>query len=71
MIMRIRELRLAAGLTQGQLAAATGIAQGGVSQWETEIVLPRTRDLPQLAKALGCTIDDLFVEHAGAGEIKN
>lgn len=61
MVMRIKALRRAAGLTQDDLASAMGIAQNSISQWETEVVLPRTRDLPQLAKVLGCSIDELFV----------
>lgn len=62
MIMRIRELRISAGLSQGQLASAMGVAQNSVSSWETENMLPRTRDLPRLARVLGCQIGDLFIE---------
>lgn len=60
MVMRIRRLRKAAGMTQTQLATKLGLSQNSLSQWETEVVLPRTRDLPQLAEVLGCTIDELF-----------
>ena len=61
MIMRIQELREAAGITQVQLALRMGISQGTVSQWENEIVLPKSRDLPQLARVLHCEIGELFV----------
>lgn len=60
MVMRIRRLRKAAGMTQTQLATKLGLSQNSLSQWETEVVLPRTRQLPQLAEVLGCTIDELF-----------
>ena len=59
-IMRIDELRKASGLSQVELASSVGIAQSTLSMWESEHALPRTRDLPRLAKVLGCTIDDLF-----------
>ena len=62
MVLRIRELRRAAHINQTQLASAMGVTQGVVSNWETEIILPRTRDLPRLASALGCSIGDLFAE---------
>lgn len=61
MIMRIKELRKQANKTQMQLAVEMGVAQNCVSGWETEVALPRTRQLPDLAKALGCSIDELFV----------
>ena len=68
MIMRIQELREAAGITQVQLALRMGISQGTVSQWENEIVLPKSRDLPQLARVLQCEIGELYVPEDDAGE---
>ena len=62
MIMRVRALRKAAGMSQNQLAECMGVAQNCVSQWETETALPRTRQLPDLAKALNCSIDELFAQ---------
>lgn len=64
MVMRIKTLRKAAGLTQTQLATKLGLSQNSLSQWETEVVLPRTRNIPQLAEVLGCTIDELFADDA-------
>ena len=63
MVMRIRELRRAADMTQNQLADNMGVTQNAVSNWETEVCLPRTRQLPELAKLFGCTIDELFCEY--------
>lgn len=61
-ILRIRELRVARGLSQGKLAEALGVGQSVLSMWEAETVLPRTRDLPRLAAVLGCSIDDLYIK---------
>ena len=59
---RIKEFRLKTGLTQHQLAERMGVLQTTVSMWETGQGKPRTDKLPQLAKLLGCTIDELYAE---------
>lgn len=66
MVMRIKELRRKAGLTQVELADSVGVAQNVVSQWETEVALPRARQLPELARVLGCSIDDLYTGDVSA-----
>ena len=65
-LMRIRDLRQAQNIPQGILAASMGVSQSVLCMWETETALPRTRDLPRLAKVLGCSIDDLFVSNPDA-----
>lgn len=60
MLMRIRDLRIAINMSQCELAADCGVSQSVVSQWETGTTLPRTRQLPDLARVLGCSIDELF-----------
>lgn len=65
--MQIKELRLKAGLTQEQLADRMNMYQSALSQWETGVSAPRADKLPELAKILGCTIDELFTEK-GAGK---
>ena len=60
MIMRIRQCREKAGLQQKQVAESMCVLTSAVSNWESEVALPRARQLPILAKVLGCTIDDLF-----------
>ena len=60
-VMRIQKLRNKAGITQAQLGSRVGVAQCVVSEWEKEVYLPKARDLPALANALGCEINDLFV----------
>ena len=60
MMMRIRELREAANMTQKKLADEMGVQQNAVSNWEAETSLPKTKDLPLLARILGCSIGDLY-----------
>ena len=63
MIMRIKELREAAAMTQKQVADSMGVLTSAVSNWESEVALPRARQLPQLARVLGCSIDELFAPY--------
>lgn len=56
----IRSLRKAAGLTQDELAERVGVCQSAVAVWESGNGFPTADKLPQIAKILGCTIDDLF-----------
>ena len=62
MIMRIAAARMAAGLSQQELASRMGVAPTAISNWEHEVALPRARQLPMLAKAVGCSIDELFAQ---------
>lgn len=39
-----------------------GTVQSAVSAWESSEKLPRASQLPALAKALQCSIDDLYEE---------
>lgn len=59
-------LRKKQGLSQVQLAEKLNITQGAVSQWEMGLSKPKSEILPELAKALNCTIDDLFEEEKRA-----
>lgn len=56
----ISRLRKKQGLSQAQLAEKLNITQGAVSQWEMGLSKPKSEILPELAKALNCTIDELF-----------
>ncbi len=67
MVMKIKGLREAAGLSQLQVADSMGVVQSAVSSWESEVALPKARQLPLLARVLGCTIDDLY-EDTETGE---
>lgn len=59
----LRARRKAAGLTQEDLAAALGCTRQAVVAWERGDVLPTADRLPQLAKALGCSIDELYQDY--------
>ena len=52
----LKSRRLAAGLSQMQ------VTQGAIANWETGAAYPRASQLPALAKALQCSIDDLYEE---------
>ena len=67
MVMRIKEHRERAGMTQRQLGVEMGVDCSSVTKWETEVALPKARQLPRLAQVLGCSIDDLFVPMEDAG----
>ena len=58
--MRIRELRLARGLNQSQVAEATGVTPQAVCRWEAGVATPTTDKLPLMADLFGCTIDALY-----------
>ena len=60
MYMRIRSLREQKNMTQSDLAESMGVVRNAVTNWETEVTLPRVRDLPLLAKVLGVPIGELF-----------
>lgn len=45
-----------------QLAEKLGVTRTAITKWETGDSYPRAEMLPQIAKHLGCTIDDLYAE---------
>lgn len=56
----IRAARIAAGMTQQQLADALGIAQQSVARWETGEREPRVSTLKRIAAVLGCDLSVLL-----------
>lgn len=58
--VKIKQLRLKAGLTQEQLAGKLGISAQSVSKWENAVTMPDVAILPTLAGELGVSIDELF-----------
>ena len=58
--MNIKKLRKNAGMTQKELATAIGMDRSTVAKWETEGRLPRSVELPKVAKVLGVKIEELF-----------
>lgn len=63
-VMKIHKLRVKARMTVRELAAAMGVYTQVVKDWECETYLPHARELPLLAQALGCEINDLYEEGA-------
>lgn len=59
---KIKVLRERKKMTQQQLADLLHVLQPAVAMWESGDNMPRADKLPQLAKILECTIDDLFCE---------
>ncbi len=57
---RIREARRQRGLTQEQLAAATGVSRSAVAQWETGRAGQITGNLSRIASVLGISVEWLL-----------
>lgn len=60
---RLKELRMASGLTQQAIADKIGTTKGNISKWETgerELMAARGITLHKIADVLGCTIEDLL-----------
>ena len=58
----MKTLRMAARLTQEDVAAMLGVKRTAVAMWETGKAKPRADKLPALARLYGCTIDELLSE---------
>lgn len=56
---RLREARVAAGMTQEQLGFALGITKSSVSAWQSGRDTPSIRLLPELRRHLGRSLDEL------------
>lgn len=56
---KIQDRRIAANLTQPELADALGTTQGAVSRWERGEHQPSVKQLAQLASLFGCEPGDL------------
>lgn len=56
----IKDLRKSVGLTQSELAQKLNVSFQAVGKWERGESYPSAALLPELAKALNCTIDDLY-----------
>ena len=57
---RIKAMRLAASMTQEQLANRLGVSPQAVSKWESGTNMPDIQILPELSVIFGVTIDSLF-----------
>ena len=57
---RLAQMRKAAGYTQAELAAEVGISRRNIAYYETQTQHPPSSILPELARALGVSIDELM-----------
>lgn len=57
---RLKELRNEKGLSQAQLAKATGLSHTALVYWETEQRVPNAKAVVILAKFFGVTTDYLL-----------
>lgn len=58
--MNFASARIAAGLTQSEVARRLEIDQSAVSRWENGKRIPRGTLLVKVADLYGCTIDELL-----------
>ncbi len=58
--IRLREARIAVGLTQEQLGFVLNVTKSSVSAWENAREAPSFRLLPKLGQTLGCSLDNLI-----------
>lgn len=57
---RIAKLRKEKGMSQENLAEKMGVSSQAVSKWENDASCPDISSLPELAKILGVTVDELL-----------
>ena len=57
---RLKSVRIAKGLSQGELATRSGITRQAVSAIESDLYLPTTAVALRLASVLACRVEDLF-----------
>lgn len=50
-------------LSQLELAHLLNVSQQAIAKWESSKSQPRADKLPELARALCCTIDDLYQDN--------
>lgn len=64
-IAGLAQERQARGMTQEQLAEASGVHRVTIARIETGEVSPKAETLKRLADALGVLVDDLMTAKAG------
>ena len=63
---RLREARVALGLSQVQLAQRMGVDPGVLNSWETRGARPSAGNLGRVAFALGLSVSDLYLSDSDA-----
>lgn len=59
-MIKIKELRQKAGITQVELSKRLNVCQSAIAMWESGVNAPRADKLPEIAKILKCDVADLF-----------
>lgn len=62
----IKKKRVQQGMTQERFAELIGCSQSNVSKYENEELGIDAMMLPEIARVLSCTIDDLYSDRKGA-----
>lgn len=57
--MTFKELMKRKGYTQTELAEKLGVKQATISGWQNGLRMPRTKQLPVIAQALGVSVSTL------------
>lgn len=57
---RIKAYRKENKLTQKEFGKLIGVSAQAVYKWEQSVCFPDITILPNLARVLGCTVDDFF-----------
>lgn len=58
--MRIKELLKDRGIPRHYIATLFDVTDGAVEKWCSGETVPSARILPELARTLNCTIDELY-----------
>lgn len=66
--MRLKELRLKAGLTQAEVAKELNVNQSAVHLWETGKIRIARKHHKKLARLYKVTVEELFAECEGHSE---
>lgn len=64
-MLDVRQVRQRIGISQKDLARKVGITQAFLSEVETGTKSPSLLTAAKLARALGCTIDELLGDETG------
>ena len=65
MFQKIKDVRIAKGMSQVELAKASGVSRGTIIGLESgKITNTQTDTIRQIAKALGCPVDTLFFDES-------
>lgn len=60
--MDIKKMRLTVGMSQEELAKASGVSRVAIARYETGERVPSVIIAARIANALGCKVDDLIKE---------